>query len=117
VYAEVNINNKMNFVTVYEKRLIGSVKLFSFMDKLRVINKKVDYKTFDRIFDDKSIYFIKGEIKLNVEDIKCKYIEKIKPTKEPNNKVITMDLETREINKKLEPVCVSIYDGRIKKTF
>jgi len=116
VYAEVTIKNKMNFVTVYEKRLIGSLKLFSFMDKLRVINQKIDYGTFDRIFNDNSIYFIKGVVKLNVEDIKCKYIDEIKPHKEPNNKVITMDLETREINGQLDPVCVSIYDGKIKKT-
>jgi DNA polymerase type B, organellar and viral len=117
LYAEVNIRNKMNFVTVYEKRLMGSIKVFSFMDKLRVINKKIDYRTFERIFDDHTIYFLKGEVKLTVEDVKCKYIEKIKPHKKPNNKVITMDLETREINKKLDPVCVSIYDGEIKKTF
>ena len=107
----------MNFVTVYEKRLMGSIKVFSFMDKLRVINNKIDSRTFERIFDDHTIYFLKGEVKLTVEDIKCKYIEKIKPHKEPNNKVLTMDLETREIDKKLEPVCVSIYDGKIKKTF
>lgn len=117
LYAEVNIRNKMNFVTVYEKHLRGSIKRFSFTDKLRVINSKIDYRTFERIFDDHTIYFLKGEVKLTVEDIKCKYIEKILPHKKPNNKVITMDLETREIDKKLEPVCVSIYDGKITKTF
>jgi hypothetical protein len=117
LYAEVNIRNKMNFVTVYEKRLMGSIKILSFMDKLRVIKNKIDYRTFERIFDDHTVYFLKGEVKLTTEEIKCKFIEKIKPHKTPNNKVITMDLETREINKRLEPVCVSIYDGKITKTF
>jgi len=117
LYAEVNIRNKMNFVTVYEKRLMGSIKIFSFVDKLKVIKNKIDYRTFERIFDDHTIYFLKGDVKLTAEEIKCKYIEKIKPHKTPNNKVITMDLETREINEKLDPVCVSIYDGKNTKTF
>jgi hypothetical protein len=55
--------------------------------------------------------------------IKCDFIKKLKPQKTPNLKIITMDLETREVDadkvvvdkktqeeivvksKKLEPVC------------
>lgn len=38
-----------------------------------------------------------------------KFIEELKPQGAPNHKVITMDLETREINGSLQPTCISIY--------
>jgi hypothetical protein len=119
IYAEVNIKDNMNFVSIYEKRLTGKLQLFTFVDVLR-LNKnaaKPDYQTFNRVFNDKIISFVNGEISLNVDDIKCKYIDNIQKQGSPNNKIITMDLETREINGVLDPVCVSIYDGKIKKTF
>ena len=34
-----------------------------------------------------------------------------------NTNFITMDLETRTLNGVMQPVCVSIYDGKVTKSF
>jgi hypothetical protein len=41
-------------------------------------------------------------------------MEKLLEQKAPDNKIIAMDLETQEINGILTPVCVSVFDGKIK---
>jgi hypothetical protein len=63
------------------------------------------------MYNSVTLFFIKGIQKTRLEEIKTDFIKKINLQSEPNYKIITMDLETCEINNKLEPVCFSIYIG------
>jgi hypothetical protein len=71
---------------------------------------------FERSFKNKSIILKEGKEVLQTEEIDTKFIGSIKKEGKPNKKIITMDLETRVLDDKLSPICVSIYDGKNKST-
>lgn len=48
-------------------------------------------------------------IEKSQQTTKQKFIKSLLPQAAPNNKVITMDLETREVNGSIHPICISVY--------
>jgi len=120
IIAEIDGKYNENKVYIIRKGLEGKKILLSFIDKVRhsSFNKKTrKFELFERLFKNKSIIFKEGKEVLQTEEIDTKFIASIKKQDKPNNKIITMDLETRTLDDKLSPVCVSIYDGKKKSTF
>lgn len=69
-----------------------------------------DLTTFTRSFENITYKFAKGVEVLYKESIeKISFIEKVNEHLYPKDKVITMDLETREVKGKLVPLCISIF--------
>jgi hypothetical protein len=89
--------------------------LLQFMDVLR--NGKKDLTTFTRLIKNQFYIFENGELIVKKINRKVTFLQKIKKDIFPSDKYITMDLETKEIDNKLVPYCVSIYDGEISKSF
>jgi len=87
----------------------------------------LDFTTFSREIENRIIYYVKGTQTLLIEKMKVDFIKPIKSQDEPKFKFITMDLETKEIeylngdtnkiNKKMEPVCISIKTNDNLRTF
>jgi hypothetical protein len=102
-------NDDRNSVFLLTSKLGGYFKLFNFVDEIGRDYK--DLTTFKRMYKNVTLFFKKGIQKTRLEEIKTDYIKKIDKQSKPNYKIIAMDLETREINQKLEPVCISIYIG------
>jgi hypothetical protein len=98
-----------NSVFILTRKIGGFYKLLNFTDEIGKDRK--DLNTFKRMYKNVTLFFKKGEQTTLLEEIKSSYIKKINPQPTPNYKIITMDLETKEINNKMEPVCVSIYIG------
>lgn len=73
--------------------------------------------SFSRKLKSHTYIFINGEVVLKGVERKCKYLSTIKKDIMYSNNFITMDLETRNLNGILNPICVSIYDGKIKSSF
>jgi hypothetical protein len=118
--AEISTRYNENIVYIIRKSLEGKKILFSFIDKVRhsSFNKKtLKFSMFERSFKNKSIIFKDGKEVIRTEEIDTKFIGTIKKEGKPNKKIITMDLETRVLDDKLCPICVSIYDGQNKSTF
>ncbi len=71
----------------------------------------INHKSFTRILKNQEYKFIDGTLVLKKLVRKTDYITKIKLNKNINNKFLTLDLETRTINGKMVPYCVSIFNG------
>ena len=128
--AKVISQLKQNIVYISIKKIGGLYELLHFRDE--VWKDSRDLYTFKRFYKNTTLYFHKGIQVLLLEVIKCDFIKKLKPQKTPNLKIITMDLETREVDvdkvvvdkktqeeivvksKKLEPVCISVFIGADK---
>lgn len=90
----------------------------SLTDKLEISskdNKSLD--NFSRVIKTHEYYFKNGMIVFKTVERKCKFLSKIKGSINMSSKFLTMDLETRVINTKMSPYCVSMFDGIIKKSF
>lgn len=113
-----------NVISVTAKQLGGNSNLLNFIDT--VIKPNMKMNTFKRISDGVTLYFKKGVKELLTQEVEVKFFRGINKQPIPENNIITMDLETREINDKgdikMEVVCLSLYtvekDGNeILKTF
>jgi len=86
-------------------------KLLTFEDT------KINDTSFKRQFHDKTFYYDNGKQVLAIENIKCEFIKKLKTVNKFNNeKIITMDIETKESiidnGRIMTPICLSVYDGK-----
>jgi hypothetical protein len=112
--AKVIRQYKQNVVYILVQKIGGLYEVLKFRDE--ILEDSRDLYTFKRVYKNTTIYFKKGIKVLILEMIKCTFITKLKEQKEPKFKIITMDLETREVikddkTKRMEPVCISIYIG------
>ena len=73
--------------------------------------------SFSRRLKTHTYLFIDGVMVFKEVERKCKYLSTIKKNIMYSNKFMTMDLETKNLNGTLTPICVSIYDGKIKSSF
>lgn len=73
--------------------------------------------TFKRVFKGKVYYYKDGELILKTIERKCKFLTKIIGSSHISNKFVTLDIETRTLDGKMIPYCVSIFDGTITKSF
>lgn len=124
--AHVTKQDNSNLVSIFINRIGGLLLLSSFTDT--TLSDPDDLYTFKRELEKRTIYYNKGEqicFIENIVKINWNFIKKFKIPRDkggkalpPSNRVITMDLETREIDSKMEAVCLSIsYVDRSVKTF
>jgi hypothetical protein len=73
--------------------------------------------SFKRIIRDQEYLFENGIILLKKFKRKTSFLSKINKSTHRSSKFITMDLETRTINDVMTPYCISIYDGKVYKSF
>jgi len=130
-WGEVVIDDSiMNFVRIRSSKFEYNIKKFSDRNVVVVkvgdielvsfIDYYLDYPNYDcfkRVIKDQQ-YVIKN-YKIIFKQIKrnCKFIKNIKRDLIFKNNFITMDLETRTIDNIIRPYCVSIFDGKIIKSF
>jgi len=88
--------------------------LLSFTDTML---DKNDLTTFSRKFKNQEYVFNEGDLILKKLDRKVQYLKRIIRDSYLKEKFITMDLETRVINEVMTSYCVSIYDGKVFKSF
>lgn len=113
-------NSDLEFhITIFDKYQEVDLKLndkiiLSFKD---IMNDNYDLTTFTREFKNQYYRFIEGELKLKKVYKKVSFITNTLRKMYLTSYYITMDLETRIINNKMTAYCVSIYDGKIFKSF
>jgi len=124
-FKSATIYNVTEHVNLITKKLIyrnveavdplGTGKvLFSFIDSPA---PQYGSDTFTRLIDKKT-FIISGEkvVFMHVNKT-CKFISSLSPSKSFNPKFITMDIETRVVNGKFEPICISLFDGENIKSY
>ena len=111
----IEIRDKHYKVKIYA-RSKEQKPILSFYD---YIDNPNDLSTFRRVIDKTEYQFIDGKLVSNSVERKVKYMKKLTRALYRTEKFITMDLETRIIddNGKMEPVCLSTYDGEEKSTY
>lgn len=82
--------------------------IIRFKDSILDIN---DLSSFQREIKNQTYLFDKGKIILKKIVRETNFISKINQSVSLSDKILTMDLETRNIKGKLIPYCVCIYDG------
>lgn len=116
IYFIQIINNNAISLKVEDK--INYIKLFKSGDlKHQWTDTYIDDSTFIRDIDNRKYTFVNDELKLLTIEKPNKFIKPIKKKKYSNDKILTMDLETRLIDNNHNPYCLSIYDGNIAKSF
>lgn len=102
----------------HEPNNINKIELFKKGELcLEWTDRYINENTFIREIGQKEFTFVNGELKLLTIKKDNKFITPIKKHKQINNKILTMDIETRVINNDHHPYCISIYDGLITKSF
>jgi hypothetical protein len=113
---KIHFQKDQNLVYVFFKKSIGGKSLlYNFVDIPG--DNLEDLTSFTRIIDTKKLYIKNGVVIFNQESIKTEFIKTLKKQQKPNFKNITLDIETREKNNQHEPICISIFDSKILKTF
>jgi hypothetical protein len=122
--AHVSPNNDQNLVYIFCKKIGGLALIDSFTDKL--LGDRDEFDSFKRQSDIRTLYYIKGcQVFLIETPSKWNFISQLKIPRDRNNeviaplnKVITMDLETRQFEERMEIVCLSVcYPNKTVKTF
>jgi hypothetical protein len=109
-----HLNEDNYYATVMNK---GNV-LFTFTDTLNDYDNLYSFKrviTEDKM--NKSFFYSDGKLLLYLEDKKVSFIEKISKNIKIQPKILTLDLETRDIEGVKIPICMSIYDGKKVSSF
>nr|QGP74778.1 hypothetical protein [Russula griseocarnosa] len=99
--------NKYNEITIFNK---GEI-ILSFKDEYILDNK------FVRIINNKKYYFENNQQILFMKENKVKFISKIPVSKNTNNNVLILDIETFIKDQILIPYVISIYDGKTANSF
>ena len=114
--AEYHIRLFDNYSLIDYK--VNNKTIFKFKDQL--IDSKLEncLYNFTRTINNQEYLFKEGNLVLKSVNRITKFIQ---PKKTRvyfrNTNFITMDLETRTLNGVMQPVCVSIYDGKVTKSF
>lgn len=92
----------------------GDRVVYKFTDELLNPGNLTEFK---RTVKRHVYYFCDGDIVFHSQTFKKNYFKAIKQHLHINEKFITMDLETKEVDGKLVPYAVSTYDGKNSKFF
>jgi hypothetical protein len=104
----IKLADNKNVVTILAKQPLGGYQqLTQFVDHAKKRTKSLD--SFVRKFETTTIHYKKGVKTYHTKQMDYPFFTKIKPQKASASKIITMDLETRQIGGRMEVVCVSIY--------
>jgi hypothetical protein len=90
------------------------------VELLKFIDRKIDnnlYYDLIRTFKHQEYYFNKGKLVVKQLTIKTPLISSTKKDKKLVNNFIVCDIETRNVNNKLTPICFSVYDGIKSNSF
>jgi len=125
----VEVKNKQNNYIVEIKGIIYNNKEY-IIRKVSVVNKifknpshefidviENSLNTFTRIINDQLIVYKNNELVYTQNRHKTSYFTKVKKCHSVSTNFITMDLETKSINGKLEPYCICIFDGKKSYSF
>ena len=116
----IYLNDDNYSATVWKDKTI----LFTFIDYMKNCEDLSDFKRVIKDNEDEThLYYQNGKLKLYTKKIKTKFIEVIPKDKKKNNKILTLDFETRDIttshtNEDAKivgakvPVAISLDDGR-----
>jgi hypothetical protein len=107
--------NSKYFITISDDNLKVDIMmndkiLLSFKDTIN--NKEGNLLTFTRQVKNNKYVFEDGELVFKKVLKKLSFLKPIKRDKFMSDKIITMDLETREIDCCFWPYCISIFDGK-----
>ena len=91
--------------------------LLTFKDVIDRTHREINLSSFTRTIKNHEYIFINGEILIKKVKKIVPFLTKINQNIHNNKNFITMDLETRVINEEMSAYCVSIYDGKIYKSF
>lgn len=109
-----HLNEDNYYCTVMNK---GNV-LFTFIDTLK---DRHILSNFERVITEnkmkKTYFYSDGELLFYQEDRKATFIENIPKSFKTQPKILTLDLETRDIGGVKVPICMSIYDGKKATSF
>lgn len=126
-WGKCDFYNDYSEAVVYKKNSKGifNIKLFeSYLEAELKINNQivlrftdtlkdgVNLGTFNREISNHKYVYENGNLKLKSKVYNCKYITTKSCEIYLNNKFITMDLETRVLNSKMEVFHIAIYDGK-----
>lgn len=104
------LNNEYNISLFYRDK-----EILKFKDKYDTSSKSDN--TFVRTMDNSELHFYNGKCEFIKEYIKSSYIKGKLTDISIKNNIITLDLETRNINNVMHVISASIYDGSIIKSF
>jgi len=91
-------------------------QMFTFTDIF--IDNNKDPRTFIRTLKDRKWHIVKGFIELHTQNYTFSFMKPLKKDLILKTNIITMDLETRTMDGKMESFCLSIYENeKIIKTF
>lgn len=100
-----------NIISVFMRRAEGEVRVLSAVDKSMGLPS--DLSHFVRTIEKKTTVYRKGVVVNLTEYMDRNFIPILKPRRIPRKfKILTMDLETRNQDGVLLPVCVSTSDGK-----
>ena len=123
----VNIENRKLYIL---QNITGEIIMFSKFEEFNEVvyskngitlvkfkDEIISEDKFVRTIDNKKYYFENGKQILFTKEIKNKFIEKTKVSKNLQNNFITLDIETYIKDNILIPYCISIYDGHKTSNF
>lgn len=106
-------------IKLYDNYQIVNVKIhsrtiFSFRDEMK---EKNNLDSFTRKLSGYTFDFLDRQLVLKQHDCKVSFMGTVSPHALRSDNFITLDLETRTINGKMKPYCVSIYNGKFAVSF
>ena len=107
---------------IFPQKLKNIVQVFS-EDRLMlefedILTNGIDNpSTFKRVMKNATIFYKDGIRVKEIVNRKLKFIKPISKDFYLNESFITLDIETKNINGELSPICISIYDGKEIQSF
>lgn len=114
VFARVEKFKDGNRVEVVKSKFGVETVLESFTDRRKIPGAiyNLDRNCFARTKADGTVLIYRlNKLVMSLNQIKTDFIQPLNKQPAPNMKILTMDIETRDIGGKLEPVCISIFNG------
>lgn len=105
IYFNIFKYKEFNLIQVFSNNTL----LFYFKDYF--INNNNNPTSFIRVYNNSKFIFEKGILKSKEIERKVQYIKPISKSLYNTENFLTLDIETKNINGILHPICISIFDG------
>jgi DNA polymerase type B, organellar and viral len=115
-FSKIRYYIKLNDRSIDVEYKLGDKILISFKDETTE-EDRYNLNTFIRTIKNTKYYYKDSTLILKQNKRKCNYMTKINRHIKRSDKFIVMDLETREIDKFMSPICLSLYDGKDLRSF
>ena len=112
-------SSSMYYIQIFDSYTIvelkvGSKVILTYKD---IMSEPGNLSTFTRIINKQTYYFKDGILILKKIKKSLPFLTNLKKSNILSDKFMTMDIETRVINDKMIPYCISLYDGENLKSF